>query len=330
MLRALIFTVLLLAAAAGGTWLLLVDAPPVDGQAVEFTISDGQPFLEVAAGLERDRLVNSAVRVDLLARITGMDRKIKAGTFRVERGTRPLRLLDDLAYGRALLRRLTVREGWRMDQIAQAVQDSLKVSAKDFEAAAHDSARCARVGTRGKNLEGYLFPDTYMFPDRVPAGDVVDKMLEHFEEVWRELPGAAAVASRDDVVTLASIVEAETPLSEERPRVAAVYLNRLALGMKLQADPTVRYGLGYFDEHLYFKQLDVDTPYNTYMHEGLPPGPIGSPGRESLQAALAPARPCDYLFFVASGQGGHVFSKTKEEHDRAHERARRAAKNASG
>src|SRR5690606_4506736 len=130
---------------------------------------------------------------------------------------------------------------------------------------------------------------------------------------------------RHDLVTLASIVEAETPLSAEKPRVAAVYWNRLHNGWKLQADPTVRYGLGHWGERVYYKHLDMDTPYNTYLHAGLPPGPIGSPGEEALAAVLAPLTPCDDFYFVASGRGGHVFSRTKAEHDRAVRAARAAA-----
>ena len=308
--------VAVLAAASVGAWRLLVVV----------TIAAGESFPSVAAQLEREGLVVSAWRLHLLARLAGLDRRIRAGTFRLERGMPPYRLLDDLVNGRVLLHRVTIREGWRLDQIAAAVQDSLAIPAPAFLAAARDSARRARVGAPGQDLEGYLFPDTYLFPDGSQPAAVVDAMLDHFEEVWHDLKGKrASKLERNEVVTLASIVEAETPLPEEKPRVAAVYLNRLEQGWKLQADPTVRYGLGYWVEHLYYKQLEVDTPYNTYLHPGLPPGPIGAPGRDALQAVLAPQRPCDDLFFVASGQGGHVFSRTKDEHDRSRRAARRAA-----
>ena len=314
------------AVAAAGAWLLLIEAPVADGTAVEVTIKAGEPFPTVAGRLERERLVTSAWRLHVLARLAGLDRRIQAGTFRVQRGTRPYRLLADLVHGRVLLHRVTVREGWRLEQIAAAVEDSLSIPAPAFLAAARDSARLARVGATVRSVEGYLFPDTYLFPKGAEPAAVVDAMLDHFEEVWHELKGKkGSKLDRHEVVTLASIVEAETPLPEEKPRVAAVYLNRLEQGWKLQADPTVRYGLGYFVEHLYYKQLEIDTPYNTYMHPGLPPGPIGSPGKDALQAVLAPKRPCDDLYFVASGQGGHVFSRTKDEHDRARRAARRAA-----
>lgn len=326
MLGILIVLGLVAALAAAGAWLLLVEAPPGDGTEVEVTIEAGQPFAEVAAQLERERLVRSAPRLQVLARLAGLDRRIHAGTFRLQRGTRPYRLLEDLAHGRVVLHRVTVREGWRLDQIAVAVQDSLAIPAAAFLEAARDSSQRARVGAPGPDVEGYLFPDTYLFPDGVTAAVVVGAMLDRFDEVWGSLERAdGAEPARHRVVTLASIVEAETPLPEEKPRVAAVYLNRLEQGWKLQADPTVRYGLGYWVDHLYYKQLEIDTPYNTYLHAGLPPGPIGAPGREALQAVLAPLRPCDDLYFVASGQGGHVFSRTKVEHDRARRAAKRAA-----
>jgi len=316
--------VLIFAAAAARRFVL--EAPPADGSAVELTVAAGEPFARVAGRLEDEGLVVSAVRMRLLARLTGQDRAIHAGTYRLERGRPPLALLDDLARGRVLLRRVTVPEGWRAEQIAAVVRDSLGVAPEEFLAAAADEARRARVDARGGTVEGYLYPDTYRFPDGVAAGEVVDAMLARFEEVWRTLPRALPPGlDRHGVVTLASIVEAETPLAAEKPRVAAVYLNRLERGWKLQADPTVRYGLGYWQERLYFKQLAIETPYNTYAHEGLPPGPIGSPGRAALEAVLAPTEPCDDLFFVASGRGGHVFSRTKDEHDRARRAARAEA-----
>jgi UPF0755 protein len=314
--------VLALAALAVAARRLATEAPPGVGT-VELTVEAGETFAGVASRLEREGLVVSARRVRVLARLAALDRRIHAGTYRLERGRPPLRLLDDLAHGRVLLRRLIIPEGLRLQQIAAAVQDSLGVSAESVLAAARDAERLRRAGARGETLEGYLFPDTYLFGEGASAGDVVDAMLARFEEVWAGLPrGLPQGLDRHDVVTLASIVEAETPLPAEKPRVAAVYLNRLRAGWRLQADPTVRYGLGYRDERLYYKQLAIDTPYNTYLRDGLPPGPIGSPGREALAAVLAPMEPCADFYFVASGEGGHVFSRTKQEHDRARRAAR--------
>ncbi len=311
-----------------GAWRVreLATEAPVGSGEVEFAVPPGESFHDIARRLETEGLVVSAWRVRALARVIGADRSIHAGTYLLRRGQPPLSILDELVAGRVLQRRVTVPEGMRAEQIAEVVEDALAVPAAEFLAVVGDSARAARMGARSGTLEGYLFPDTYRFPDGVTAAEVVDAMLARFEDVWRGLPGARPDGyDRHDLVTLASIVEAETPLGPEKPRVAAVYWNRLDAGWKLQADPTVRYGLGYWAPRVYYKQLGIDTPYNTYMREGLPPGPIGSPGEEALAAVLAPLTPCEDFYFVASGNGGHVFSRTKAEHDRAVRAARAAA-----
>ncbi len=310
------------AVVAGGIWLF--ERPPAGGT-VELSVASGESFSEIAEKMEQEGLVVSAFRARVLARLLDRDRDVQAGIYRLTRGLSPERVLDDLVSGRVLLHRVKVIEGARLAQIAAAVQDSLGIRAEDFLRAASDPARRARVRTPAANVEGYLFPDTDLFPDGVAAGEVLDKMIARFEEVWAGflIPPPPSL-DRHGVVTLASIVEAETPLAREKPRVAAVYLNRIQQGWRLQADPTVRYGLNYWEARLYYKQLEIDTPYNTYRRDGLPPGPIGSPGREALAGVLSPLRPCDDLFFVASGGGGHVFSRTKREHDRA-VRALRAA-----
>ena len=293
--------VTLAAAAARRGWDVLTEAPPGGAAlpAAAFHVEPGEGLSTVAARLEEQGLVVSAKRFQILARILGVDRDVQAGTYRLAYGADPRRLLDDLVEGRVRALRLTVPEGARMTQIADEVEATLAIPRDEFLAAAADSARLARFGGVD-SLEGYLYPDTYFFADGVDADTVVDAMLARFE-----------------AVTLASIVVAETYLEEEKPRVAAVYLNRLREGWRLQADPTVRYGLDRFRGKLYFKHLDIDTPYNTYRRYGLPPGPIASPGRESLQAVLSPLPSCDDFFFVASGDGGHIFSRTKAEHDAA-------------
>jgi UPF0755 protein len=203
----------------------------------------------------------------------------------------------------------------------------LGVPAAEFFREASTPERLARSGTRTSTIEGYLFPETYYFEDGTKAGAVVDAMLARFEEVWTE--ESAAVDSipldleRHEIVTLASIVEAETGLPSERARIAAVYLNRLAIGMKLQADPTVRYGIGKYDGDVLYRDLESASPYNTYRHGGLPPGPIGAPGRAALAATLRPLASSKDLFFVASADGGHVFSRTLADHDRAKAQAKR-------
>jgi UPF0755 protein len=319
----------LLAVVVGVAWLgwnFLLEKPPAPEEPVPvpFRVEAGEGFGPVAERLEGQGLVVSAWRVRVLARLQGLDRSVHAGTYELTPGSDPRSILEDLATGRVRLHRFTVPEGRRLAQIAADVEAGLGIPAADVLAAASDPGRLDRMGARTGNLEGFLFPETYFFPDGATAGEVVDAMLDRFETEWDGLDGDLPDGlDRHDAVVLASIVEAETPLTEEKPRVAAVYLNRLERGMRLQADPTVRYGIGRFEGRLYYKHLDIDTPYNTYRRDGLPPGPIASPGRDALQAVLTPLPGCEDLYFVASGDGGHVFSRTKRDHDRAVAEARR-------
>lgn len=314
------FLVVLLLAVGGAFlgWQSLVTAPEGDGELVTFRVEAGQGLASVARGLEQQGLVTSARGFRLLARLQGQDRGVHAGTYELARGADPRALLSDLTEGRVRLRRLTIPEGRRLDQIAIDVERQLDVPTNDFLAAVADPVRLRRAAPEAETLEGFLFPETYLFADGVTAAEVVDAMLDRFDEVWDADPTPIPDGiDRFGLVTLASIIEAETPVESEKTRVSAVYWNRLRIGMRLQADPTVRYGIGRFDGRLYYKHLDIDTAYNTYMHAGLPPGPIGNPGASALRAARAPLAPCDDFYFVASGDGGHVFSQTKRQHDRA-------------
>jgi UPF0755 protein len=308
------------------TWRSLVEAPPASGHAsspMEFRVEEGEGFASVAGRLEHAGLVLSATRFKILARLRGADRSVQTGTYRLGFGTDPRRILDDLVEGRVRLRRLTLPEGFRLNRIVSETEAALEVPADSLEAALAEPRRTQDLGLESSSLEGYLYPDTYFFPDGTPADRVIDAFVSRFEEVWATLTGDLPDGfDRHDVVTLASIVEAETPLDDEKPRVAAVYLNRIRDGWLLQADPTVRYGIGRFTGRLYYKHLDIDTPYNTYMHRGLPPGPICSPGRAALQAVLTPTPDCEDFYFVASGRGGHDFSRTIAEHDAAVQRLR--------
>jgi UPF0755 protein len=321
------FAAILIAGAGFVGWRLLTAAPAASGTAdaaVEFRVDSGEKFGSVARRLEDRGLVVSATRFRILARLLRVDRGIRAGTYSFDRGTDPRRVLEDLVAGRVRLEQLTIPEGWRLEQIADAVEREFGIAPQELLAAARDPERLAAARCPSENLEGYLFPETYFFPDGVTAGEIVDAMVQRFEEVWEALDRAPpAGLDRHGVVTLASIVEAEARVPEERPRIAAVYLNRLREGWKLEADPTVRYALGRFNGKLYYKHLEVDSPYNTYQVTGLPPGPICSPGRASLLAVLEPQPSSNEFYFVASGDGRHVFSRTKAEHDEARRAVRR-------
>jgi UPF0755 protein len=328
--RVAVFAALLgvVSGAAGAlAWRSLFEMPEVtDPTPVEFRVRPREGFRSVAKRLEEAGLVVSALRLRILARVRREDRTIRAGTYVFAPGSDPRKILEDLVAGNVRLLRFTVPEGWRLEQIAEEAERVLGVPVAGFRRAASDSTLRARLECPTPDVEGYLFPETYLFPDGAAPREIVRTMTDRFVEVFEGLSGEIPEGlTRHDVVTLASIVEAETYLVEEKPRVAAVYLNRLSKGWKLQADPTVRYALGRFRGRLYYKHLDVDSPYNTYRTAGVPPGPIGSPGREALQAVLTPLEPCHDFYFVASGDGGHTFSRTKAEHDRARLLARAGA-----
>jgi UPF0755 protein len=301
-------------------------AASAPGVPMEVRVPDGLGFATVAGLLEERGLIVSGQRVTLLARVLRADRGVPAGTFAIPQGATAGQVLRVLLRGEVFLRRFRVLEGWRLGRIADEVEQQFDVPKEEFMIAAADSMRRASAGCTAETLEGYLFPDTYRLPDGMSAGEIVDALVARLDEVTAALPppsdGALPDLSRHEVLTLASIVEAETRMADERPHVAAVYLNRLRQGWKLEADPTVRYGIGRFRGRLYYKHLKIESPYNTYRNHGLPPGPIGAPGRASIDAVLHPLTPCEDMFFVADGSGGHTFSVTREEHERAANRAR--------
>ncbi|HXQ77222.1 MAG TPA: endolytic transglycosylase MltG, partial [Gemmatimonadaceae bacterium] len=211
-------------------------------------------------------------------------------------------------------------------QIAPALARTLQVPVDSVQAAMRDTALLARLDLPNPTLEGYVFPDTYAFPVGTTARQAVREMVYSFERRWRPEWDSSLTGlkiNRNDLVTMASIVEREARLPEERPVIAAVYYNRLNRGMLLQADPTVQYALGHHVGRVLYKDLTIDSPYNTYVHKGLPPGPVASPGVASLIAAANPAN-VPYLYFVASRDGHHEFRMTLEQHTNAIRQVRAA------
>jgi UPF0755 protein len=296
-------------------------ARPIPGPVgpVTVTIKPGQGFSEVVQTLSEARVIAQPLKFRLLARFKGWDRKIQAGKYRIAKPTTPLQLLETLVQGRVHLGRITIPEGYTVDQIAALIRES------EFSAASHITAVCTagdlydRYRIEGATCEGYLFPDTYFFPDGVTAETIVDTMVANFWKVFQTqwIQRAHELdLSVHQVVTLASIIEKETGAGEERTLISSVFHNRLRRGMRLESDPTVIYGLQNFDGNLTRKHLQTPTPYNTYTNRGLPPGPIANPGRAALAAALNPAD-TPYLFFVAKKNGLHHFSKDLKEHTRA-------------
>ncbi len=316
--RALVFAALALAAACGGA----------TGAEVRLTIRKGSSFREAADSLAAHGLVRSARVFGIYAKLRGHDRTLRYGTYVLRDGMSWGQLLDALRAGRGIVHSLTIPEGYPISQIAPLLAEVLDVPAESIDAAVRDTALLHRLDIPTPTLEGYLFPDTYTFADRATAREAVRVMVERFEKEWKpeyEARRKEMAMSRHDILTLASIVEKEVRRREEGPVVAAVYLNRLKAHIPLQADPTVQYALGKKPGRVFFKDLHVESPYNTYKVTGLPPGPIASPGGASIKAALYPAK-VPYRYFVAHPDGHHEFRRTYTEHLEAIKLVRGAAR----
>lgn len=297
------------------------------GEPTRVVIPPGSSFRAAADSLERNGVVGSSRMFRLYAKLRGRDRALKPGTYELPAGADWDAALDALTEGRALTASVTIPEGLDLRAIVPLVSERLGVPPDSVRAAVRDSAHRARLGVPAETLEGYLFPATYTFPLGTSARSVVDEMVRQFESRWMPEWTARLDSlglTRHELVTLASIVEKEARVADERPIIAAVYCNRLRIGMPLQADPTVQYALPSHVDRVLYTHLETDSPYNTYRNVGLPPGPIASPGTASLEASLHPAS-VPFLYFVARPDGRHEFRTTFAEHSRAREQVRRAA-----
>jgi peptidoglycan lytic transglycosylase G len=270
----------------------------------------------VAAGVIRDHLTYRAALW-----LSGEARHLKAGEYRFDRPATPLEVVGKIARGDVYVVPITFREGLTIAEMAKVFESHGLGTAAAFSQAARDGSLVRELDPSARNLEGYLFPETYSVPRHTDAARLVRMMVDRFTHILTpELRSAAEARglSMRQFVTLASIVEKETGRPEERPLVAAVYENRLRIGMGLQCDPTVIYALqlaGRYDGNLRRDDLHFDSPYNTYRYAGLPPGPIASPGKASLEAAAHPAD-VDYIYFVSRNDGTHEFARTLAEHNR--------------
>lgn len=281
--------------------------------------------LRVAAdSLKSAGVIRSVTAFRVYALLTGHDRSIRAGTYLFKPGVSWSEVVDDLRGGKGIEHTITIVEGWSLNQIVPQIARSLGVPLDSVQAAVRDTALLRALDVPTPTLEGYLFPDTYVFPEGATARQAVRTMVARFQRVWQPEWDARLqqeAMNRNDVMALAAIVEKEARLPEERPVIAAVYLNRLKAGMLLQADPTVQYAIGHHVTRVYYKDLAIDSPYNTYKHKGLPPGPIASPGKPSIVASLYPAK-VPYRYFVAHPDGHHEFTTSFSEHSAAVRSAR--------
>ncbi len=315
--------------ASAAAWMLIEGrAGEPGGAAIQVVIPRGASPGEVAEILEGAGVVRSALLFRLRTRLSGASERLQAGEYEFTGMVTPGEALHKLLTGDGLLHRLTLPEGITGAEVLERIAALGLTGKEDLEAAFADVTPVRDLDPGAADLEGYLFPDTYHFARPTPARQILGEMVAMFRrEITGELLGRARGLglSLREAVTLASLIEKETSVPEERGRISAVFHNRLGRRMPLQCDPTVIYALasdGRYRGSLSREDLRYDSPYNTYMNMGLPPGPIASPGREALEAAVAPHSSAD-LYFVADGTGGHYFSKSLEDHLRAVGRYRR-------
>ncbi len=292
------------------------------GGAEQFvTIRQGAASAEIGRALADARVVRDGRLFRAAVWWSGHGRSLKAGEYRFDRAVTPLDVIDVLVRGDVYTQRITFPEGLTIEEMAKLYETNGFGLAREFVEAARSPERIRDLDPGAADLEGYLFPETYAMPRHVPASRVIGAMVDRFRSVYGEEMRTRAAAEGLTVrqlVTLASIVEKETGKPEERPMVAAVYRNRMKIGMPMQADPTIVYALQKahtYNGNIRRDDLAMDSPYNTYKYPGLPPGPIASPGKASLEAALMPAD-VPYLYFVSRNDGSQVFASTLAEHDR--------------
>ncbi len=311
----------MVAAAAAGVGFAYWSQQPITEQepAIAFTITPGSGAHAAGQQIAEAGVPIEPLLFNLLARVTAKSGKLKAGSYELKPGTTPMRLINQLARGEFAQESLTIIEGWTFKQmrLAMAAHEGLKHDTAQLS----DQALMAKITPEYKLPEGLFFPDTYLFAKGASDLQVFRQahtmLMERLNEAWEKRDPALPYKNPYEALTMASIVEKETGQKSERTMIAGVFVNRLKLGMLLQTDPTVIYGMGEkYEGKIRKRDLEADNPYNTYTRAGLPPTPIALPGAQSLSAALAPAK-TDALYFVARGDGTSQFSGNLPDHNRA-------------
>jgi UPF0755 protein len=322
LLKRLLIVLLLLAMLTTGAaawWLQRPLVPTGASGPIELTVAPGAAPRRVAQSLADAGAQAPAIVLFAWFRLSGQAREIKAGSYEFEPGTTPRSLLRKLVRGEQALRSLVLLEGWNIREVLQAVRSSPDLK-QDLDGLS-PAQIMERIGYPGRHPEGRFFPDTYRMVKNAPASTVLRQatlaMDQRLAEAWSQRSATTPLSTPEEALTLASIVEKETGLESDRAQIAGVFSNRLRIGMRLQTDPTVIYGLGErFDGNLRRVDLQTDTPYNSYTRNGLPPTPISMPGWNSLLAAVQP-EPTKAFYFVSRGDGSSQFSATLPEHNAA-------------
>ena len=322
--------VLGLAFLAAGVWIVRypMHELPLRNLPLQFSINTGSSLRAATQQMVQARVLERALPFEILTRVMGDPTAIKAGNYELDKRLTPLELMHKITRGDYTSVAITFVEGWTFRQMRKAIDEhpALKHDSKGLS----DAAILQRLGVSQPAAEGWFFPDTYHFSNGTSDFNVLRRahqlMQKHLAAQWENRTPDLPLQSPYDALILASIVEKETGHTPDRSVVAAVFLNRLKVGMKLQTDPTVIYGMGdRYDGNLRKQDLTTDTPYNTYMRDGMPPTPIAMPGLAALRATLHPAQ-TDALYFVSRGDGSSQFSRTYEEHDRAVTKYQRGGK----
>jgi UPF0755 protein len=303
-------------------WYLVCLLLPVGRGRVVRVVSlpEGSGVARLAQELKQGGIIRSSWHFILVSRLRGQAQRLKAGEYRFSDAMTTTEILAKVVEGRVDFRRFTLPEGYSTYQAAELLERKGLLGRDEFLAACRDPRLLARLGIGTASVEGYLFPATYNLSRGESASQLVSRMTAQFEKNYAAMAGrAAGTRSRHAVVTMASMIEKEAVFPIEKPLISSVFHNRLAMGMRLQSDPTAVYGVRAFGGTVSSADIRRHSPYNTYLHRGLPPGPIGNPGADALAAALHPAA-TPYLYFVARQDGTHHFSRTLGEHNRAVQR----------
>jgi UPF0755 protein len=290
-----------------------------------FEIRENSRFKDVALALESKQFIKSQWPIRILAKIEEKDTSIKAGEYQLSAAMSPQQILGIIAEGRMFLRRFTIKEGMSVKEIGPLLEQAGIISAEEFSHALSDATLLSALNIPASSFEGYLFPETYQFPRGTKPQKIITTMNDQLNKLWEPLWDEKLShlnLTRHQLLTLASIIEKESGNTDEQPIIASVFYNRLRVGMRLQSDPTVIYGIPNFDGNITRAHLETPTDYNTYVISGLPPGPIANPGITAIKAALNPS-PTNYYYFVGNGQGRHVFSENLSDHNSAVNRFQR-------
>ncbi|MBL7014237.1 MAG: endolytic transglycosylase MltG [Candidatus Marinimicrobia bacterium] len=302
-----------------------------NGNIIKYKINKGKVLKNISHDLVEKGILENEQTFLLAVKLLGYEKDIQAGVFQLRDTSNNLAIINQLVNGTPDMMRIMIPEGTHLKGIAQVMAKKLGFTENEFLKLSVNKRFIEKLGINSESLEGYLLPDTYLFFDGDSPETVIKTMVKEYHSFWTQKMKNRLndiQMSERDIVTLASIIEGEAIYNKERPVISGVYHNRLNIGMKLQADPTIQYIISDGPRRLLNRDLKIKSPYNTYLNKGLPPGPINSPGRESLEAALFPDEH-NYLFFVAKGDGLHTFTINEKEHlkaKRAFQKIRREAR----